>query len=97
MKNNRKERDLKREGVDWDIDSDRIYLDFLKELTEKELLGELLACIHGDGGHRTQEIGVAKATFEAIKLIEIIKRHTESLEERFKDKALANFYKGKPS
>lgn len=39
----------------------------LSECTPEGMLRELLAVIHGDGGHRVMRVGLARATAEAMQ------------------------------
>lgn len=54
---------------DWDKETDKQRLEHLKELDPESMLHELLALIHGDGGHHTGRAGLAQSVFDAeIKL-----------------------------
>lgn len=46
-------------------DLDRQRLEHLKELSPEELLRELLATLHGDGGHHTERVGLAQSVLDA--------------------------------
>lgn len=46
-------------------DIDRIRLNHLKQLKPDEMLCELLAGIHGDGGHHTDRVGLEQSVFDA--------------------------------
>lgn len=45
--------------------------------TECKELSELLAVIHGDGGHRESAVGMAEATREAIDIVLHLRRRQE--------------------
>ena len=53
--------------LDKELDFQR--LTFLKKLKPDELLCELLATIHRDGGHHTDEVGLVQSVFDAEKKI----------------------------
>ena len=51
------------------LSADHAELTRLAEATGEEALGNLLAVIHGDGGHRALEVGTKQAALEAEKIV----------------------------
>ena len=49
--------------------ADHVELARLAEAASEEALGNLLAVIHGDGGHRALEVGTKQAALEAEKIV----------------------------
>ncbi len=54
---------------DWEKDYDIQREKLLKSLKPDELLCELLAGIHGDGGHHTDKVGLVQSVIDAEKKI----------------------------
>ena len=50
---------------DWEEDFNKQRLEFLKGMTPEKMLRELLAHLHGDGGHHTEKVGLAQSVFDA--------------------------------
>ena len=50
---------------DWEEDFNKQRLEFLKGMSPEKMLRELLAHLHGDGGHHTEKVGLAKSVFDA--------------------------------
>ncbi len=55
---------------DWEEDYDSIRINLYKTLKHDELLCELLAVIHGDGGQYTDKVGLVQSVLDAEKVIE---------------------------
>ena len=66
--------------MDFEQEIDKQYLNHLKQFKPKRILEELLAHIHGDGGHYTFKHGLAQSTFDAMK------KYTDNLKDKNYDK-----------
>ena len=56
----------------------------MASLSKEEMLGEILAVIHRDGGQYEEEYGTEKATLDAIAIFYKISQENSELKERWR-------------